>query len=214
MGVQLNREEHIAQELSRSWPDASCELLARDPWDLLVAVILSARTSDVRVNQVMAVLTEHFVGPEAYADLDPMQIESLISSVPLFRQKARYIVEAARHICYRLGGEIPRSVESLSRLPGVGRKTAAVVVGNAFDEPAVAADQHVQRIALRIGWIASENARVAEQTIQELFLPQQWVRLCHQLIRLGREHCRPRNPWCSRCPIAEYCQQQGLTESR
>ncbi|NRA39870.1 MAG: endonuclease III, partial [Planctomycetes bacterium] len=175
---------------------------------------LSARTSDVRVNQVMAVLTEHFVGPESYADLAPMEIESFVKSVPLYRQKSRYIVEAARHICYRLHGEIPQNVEALSQLPGVGRKTAAVVVGNAFGVPAVAADQHVQRIAMRVGWCKSENALRAEQVIEKLFLPEQWVLLCHQLIRLGRDCCRPRNPWCSRCPIAEHCQKNNLTESR
>ena len=206
--------EKVLRLLAQSWPDAQCELIARDPWDLLVAVILSARTSDDRVNQVMAVLTEHYVGPEAFADMDPRELELHINRVPLYQNKARYIVESARMIVYRLGGEVPNDMETLQTLPGVGRKTAAVVLGNAFKVPAVAADVHVQRVVQRLAWSANEDPKIVEQAVMDLIPRESWVVFCHQLIRLGREACRPKHPWCSRCPLQELCPQQGVEGSR
>ena len=201
--------------LAERWPDASCELYARDPWELLVAVILSARTADERVNQVMAVLNEHFTGPEAFADIDPRMLANVIRRVPLYNQKARAIVEAARAVVYQHGGVVPKTLAELVRMPGVGRKTAAVVVGNAFGVPAIAADQHVQRIAYRLGWTRREDARLAEESLAERFDESVWVKRCHQLIRLGRDCCRPKRPWCSRCPIGpKWCPQVDVSDSR
>lgn len=196
--------------LARSYPGAKCELLVRDPWDLLVAAILSARTSDVQVNRVMAVLCEHFCGPEAYAHLDHRQLAKVICKVPLYQQKARGIVEAARRVISDHAGQVPQTMKQLAALPGVGRKTAAVVLGNAFDIPAIAADVHVQRIVRRLGWIDRESAVDAEKAIARRFGPQYWVQLCHRLIRLGREHCRPLNPKCTTCPFGGQCPKQGV----
>lgn len=206
--------ELVAGELERRWPEASCELLARDPWELLVAVILSARTADERVNQVMAVLSEHFLGPEAYMYLDPRELARFISRVPLHRQKARAIVESARHVVERHGGRLPEDPVLLGRLPGVGPKTAAVVVGNAFGYPAVAADVHVTRIAHRLGWTRRADPAEAEAALRARWPASTWVRRCHQLIRLGRDVCRPRRPWCSRCPLAETCPRIGVIDPR
>jgi endonuclease-3 len=204
----------VSAALDERWPEARCELLARDPWELLVAVILSARTADARVNQVMAVLNEHFTGVEAYQDLDPRALGSFLARLPLHRQKARAITEAARYILYRCDGTVPRSIDELVRIPGVGRKTAAVVAGNAFNHPAVAADSHVQRIAHRLGWAIRADAVVAEAAIEAAFERADWVRRCHQLIRLGRDCCRPMRPWCSRCPVAGTCPQVGVSDAR
>jgi endonuclease III len=202
--------ESIGAELDRLYPDAACELRARDSWELLVAAILSARASDVQVNKVMAVLTEHFTGPEAIARIDHRDLEPVLRHVTLYRQKARAIVEAARAIVRLHHGRVPESMADLAALPGVGRKTAAVVLGNAFGVPAIAADTHVQRIAHRFGWIAAEHPRHAETALAERFPPHRWVRLCHQFIRLGREHCKRVAPKCDRCPFSRTCPRNGV----
>ncbi len=206
----LGQSRSIGKVLASTYPDARCELLARDPWELLVATILSARTTDTQVNKVMAVLTEHYLGPATIADLDYRAFARVIRHVPLYRQKARAIVEAARNIMRLHHGKVPEDQRVLSTLPGVGRKTAAVVVGNAFDVPAIAADVHVQRIVFRIGWTKREHPIEAEAAMVERFPPQQWVQLCHQMIRLGRDCCRRQKPRCERCPIARFCARQGL----
>lgn len=200
--------------LAARWPDAACELYARDPWELLVAAVLSARTSDQQVNKVMAVLGEHLVGVEAYARLTVEELRARLRRLPLHGQKARAVVEAARALLRHHGGRPPEDLDALRRLPGLGRKTAAVVAGNAFGIPAIAADAHVQRAAARLGWCAGEDAIAAERALAARFPPARWVRLCHQLIRLGREHCRPLRPWCSTCPLAAVCARTGVGESR
>ena len=207
------QNEGVMLGLAETWPDAVCELLAKDPWELLVAVILSARTSDERVNQVMANFTEHYIGPCPIADMDPHELEPMIKSVPLYQQKARYIVESARMLVYKYDGEMPRDLKTLQLFPGVGRKTAAVVLGNAFNIPTIAADVHVQRIAARLSW-SRVDPDDAERSISERVPEQHWVTFCHQLIRLGRAFCRPKRPWCSRCPIQEFCPQHDVEEWR
>lgn len=202
--------EQISATLASTYPDARCELLARDPWELLVATILSVRTHDVQVNKVMAVLSEHFTGVETYAELDQRDLERLVRKVPLFHQKARAIIESARAIVRLHDSRVPENSADLHRLPGVGRKIAAVVLGNAFGIPAIAADVHVTRIAWRLGWTTSENPLEAEQSIAKKFPPQHWVTLCHQLIRLGRDCCRRTEPRCARCPVAAWCVKQGV----
>lgn len=200
----------IAQRLARAYPEARCELYARDPWELLVAVILSARTTDQQVNKVMAVLSEHLVGIEAYARLDLRRLTRLISKVPLYPQKARAILEAARRIIAVHGGRVPSTVRELTALPGVGPKTAAVVAGTLYEIPAVAADVHVQRIVRRLGWTEREHPRDAERAVMDRLPPQHWIPLGHRLIRLGRDHCRPRGPKCATCPLASGCPRAGV----
>ncbi len=205
---------HVGTSLERLYPDAACELRAKDPWELLVAAILSARAHDVQVNKVMAVFTEHFVGPEAVAGVDHRDLEPVLRQVPLFRQKARAIVEAARAIVRLHGGKVPQSMADLAALPGVGRKTAAVVLGNAFGIPAIAADTHVQRIAHRFGWTPSEHPTHAETALADRFPAHRWVRLCHQFIRLGRDCCKRVSPRCERCPFATACPRQGVAAEK
>ena len=200
--------------LANRWPDAACELLATDPWEVTVAAILSARTTDTQVNKVMATLGEHLVGIEAYARLEPAALQALIRRLPLHGQKARAIVEAARAIIRHHQGHVPDDHAQLVALPGLGRKTAAVVAGNAFGVPAIAADVHVCRAVLRLGWTTSEQPRAAEDALSARFAPARWVRLCHQFIRLGRDHCRRQRPWCSTCPLAATCPRQGVDDAR
>jgi endonuclease-3 len=200
----------VAAVLDRHWPDAACELQARDPWELLVAAILSARATDTQVNKVMAVLNERLVGPAAYAVLAPRELVKALRSLPLYPQKARAVVEAARAVLRRHGGQVPRQRAALAMLPGVGAKTAAVVVGNAFAVPAIAADTHVMRLTQRLGWTTREHPRDAETALVDRFPPERWVRLCHQMIRCGREFCRRQHPRCTGCPLAETCPRQGI----
>ncbi len=200
----------VAAALQRSWPDARCGLYARDDWELLVAAILSARATDVQVNKVMAVLMEHVVSVAGLAALDHRDLTRVLRRLPLYPQKARALVEAARALLVHHGGKVPRTRADLERLPGVGRKVAAVVLGNGFGIPAVAADVHVTRIAFRLGWTAQELPRAAEAAVETRFPAQDWVRRCHQMIRLGREHCRRQAPRCDRCPLAADCPRQGV----
>jgi len=212
--VAAKHPERLGATLAKCYPKARCELMARHPWELLIAAILSARTSDIQVNKVMAVLNEHFCGPDAYAQMDHIELARIIRKLPLYQQKARAIVEAARKVITRHGGEVPDNMQDLASLPGVGRKVAAVVLGNAFDIPAIAADTHVQRIVRRLGWTERENAIEAERALASRFPPHFWTALCHQLIRLGREHCRPLSPKCSTCPIGADCPKHGVGETR
>lgn len=202
--------ESVGSALAVAYPDARCDLLARDPWELLVATILSVRTHDVQVNKVMAVLTEHFASIEAYAELEQQDLERFVRKVPLYHQKARAIIEAARAIIRHHHGRVPDNSSDLHRLPGVGRKVAAVVLGNAFGIPAIAADVHVTRIVYRLGWTTAENPLEAERILAKHFPPQHWVTLCHQLIRLGRDCCRRTEPKCARCPLSAWCSKQGV----
>lgn len=206
--------ERVDALLQRHWPEARCELQAATPWELLVAVICSTRAADERVNQIMAVLHEHVLGPATLADADPRDWYPLLRRLPFYKQKARAICEAARAIHYRHGGRVPRDPAALRALAGVGRKTAAVVLGNAFGMPAVAADRHVIRVVHRWGWIPGEQALLAERAVERRLPEDRWVQACHQMIRLGREHCRPVKPYCSRCPCASICPRQGVVESR
>lgn len=212
--VAAKNPERLSSALSKNYPDARCELHARDPWELLVAAILAMRTTDIQVNKVMAVLNEHFCGPDAYAALDHHELARIIRKLPLHQQKARAVVEAARKVITRHGGRVPDNMHDLAALPGVGRKTAAIVLGTSFDIPAIAADTHVQRIVRRLGWTLRENAIEAEQALAQRFPPHFWISLCHQLIRLGRDHCRPLNPKCTSCPFASECPRSGVAESR
>lgn len=199
----------VDQILAEQWPDARCELPTADPWRLLVAVVLSARTTDTQVLKAMAVLDEHLLGIHAYAELDHRDLELLLRHLPLFRQKARAVVEAARALLAQ-GGGVPASIAALAKLPGVGRKTACVVAGNAFGIPAVGADTHVQRIVMRLGWTLREHPLEAEQAVMQRLPPGRWVQICHQMIRLGRDHCRRVKPKCAGCPLNVQCPKQGL----
>ena len=204
----------IQQRLATHWPDADCVLLARDPFEFLVAVICSAQTSDQRVNQVMAFLQEHLDGVEAYAGLSLPELEKLLSKLPLYRQKARAISETARLIMTHHGGALPRDEASLRKLPGVGEKTAAVVLGNRLGVPAIAVDSHVSRCAQRLGLSSEHKPTGIRKDLEEQFQSKHWTQLCHQFIRLGRAHCRPKRPLCSTCPLGDLCQQRDVENPR
>ncbi len=194
----------ILDRLERQHPDADTELAYRTPFELLVATILSAQSTDARVNQVTPVLFARFPSPAALAAASLPDVETLIVTTGFFRQKSKAIVGAARAIVEKHGGEVPASMEALTRLPGVGRKTANVVLGHALGVPGFAVDRHVLRVANRLGIATSEDPDVVERQIGERLPPARWTRASDTLILHGRRICRPK-PACDRCAARDLC---------
>lgn len=201
----VRRARRINRVLAETYPDARCELDFDNPLQLLVATILSAQCTDVRVNQVTPELFRRYPEAADYAHADPAEMEALIKPTGFFRNKAASIIGAADRITTRHGGEVPRRMNDLVRLPGVGRKTANVVLGNAFGVPGITVDTHVGRLSRRLGWTASDDPVVVERDLAGLFPRSEWTMLSHRLIFHGRRCCTARRPACNRCPVARWC---------
>jgi endonuclease-3 len=194
----------IFDRLSRQHPDADTELQYRNPFELLVATILSAQSTDVRVNHVTPALFARFPDARALAAADPAEVESLVQSTGFFRQKTRALVGMAQALLAHHGGEVPASMDTLVHLPGVGRKTANVVLGHAMGVPGLAVDRHVLRVANRIGIARSEDPERVEQQITGALPSLWWTRASDTLILHGRRVCRP-TPMCETCSVADVC---------
>jgi endonuclease-3 len=189
----------ILELLESHYPDARCSLDFRTPLELLVATILSAQCTDERVNQVTPGLFAKYRGAADYAAALPAVLESEIRSTGFFRHKAANIIAAAGQLVARHGGEVPRTMEELTALPGVGRKTANVILGNAFGIPGVVVDTHVGRVAARLGLVAASDPVKNEFELMALLPRERWVRFSHQLIAHGRALCRAPRPRCAAC---------------
>jgi endonuclease-3 len=194
------------------YPDASCELDHRSPYQLLVATILSAQTTDRAVNEVTPGLFRRYPDPAALAAASPNEVAEQIARIGLFRNKARSIVGAARALVEQHGGEVPRDREALEALPGVGRKTANVVLSSAFDEPALAVDTHVTRLAQRLGLSEFGEPRKIEQDLMEALPPSDWGFTSHALIWHGRRVCKARGPRCDLCALSPVCPSAFLVD--
>lgn len=205
----VRRARRINRILSETYPDAACELDFSTPLELLVATILSAQCTDKRVNLVTPELFARYPGAADYAAADPEELQDLIRSTGFYRNKATSIQGMARALCEDHGGEVPRRMAQLVLLPGVGRKTANVVLGNAFDTPGVTVDTHVGRLARRLGWTEQTDPVAAEHEIGALFPRREWTMLSHRLIFHGRRCCKARRPACGVCPIARLCPSYG-----
>ncbi len=186
-----------------------CELAHHDPFELLVATILSAQCTDERVNIVMPILFRRYPTPRAMAAADREDLESLIRSTGFFRSKASHILGASEAIVMRHHGEVPRSMDELTALPGVGRKTANVVLSVAFNLPGLPVDTHVTRLSQRLGLSGSNDPVQIEQDLCGLFPPEQWGAISLQLILHGRRVCEARRPRCEICEIADLCPSRG-----
>ncbi|MCL6451999.1 MAG: endonuclease III [Alicyclobacillus sp.] len=204
----LSRAEtrRMLGKLETAYPDAKCALNFSTPFELLIATILSAQCTDARVNMVTENLFKKYRGPEDYAAVTPEILQEDIQSLGLFRAKSENIVAACRMLLERFGGEVPRTQDELVQLPGVGRKTANVVLSNAFGIPALAVDTHVQRVANRIGLANSMNPNLTEQQICQRVPQKLWSQAHHWLIHHGRQVCTARNPKCDVCPVQAHCQ--------
>ena len=199
------RAQKILDELKKMHPDAGCELNYGTPFELLVAVILSAQCTDKRVNEVTKDLFKKYNTPEQYATMTPAELEPLIHSCGFFHNKAVNIIGAAKDIVDRFGGEVPKTMAELTSLPGVGRKTASVVMTVAFDEPAMPVDTHVFRVSGRLGLSHGKNPEQVEKDLKDLYPPSDWNIVHHTLIFHGRYICKALRPNCSECTLTEYC---------
>ena len=208
----VRRARKINRLLAELYPDAHCELDFDGPLQLTVAVILSAQCTDVRVNQVTPALFARYKTAEDYASAERIELEELIRPTGFYRNKATSILGLGRELCDRFGGEVPGRIEDLVSLPGVGRKTANVVLGNAFDVPGITVDTHFGRLVRRFGWTELEDPVKVEHAIGELFPKSEWTLLSHRLIFHGRRICHSRRPACGACPLKALCPSYGVGE--
>ena len=215
MTTARDRAVAITAGLAAAYPDAACELDFHDPYELLVATILSAQCTDVRVNQVTPALFRRFPNAAALARADQVELEALIRSTGFYRNKAKALLGMAAAVVRQHGGRIPPAMDALTSLPGVGRKTANVVLGTAFGlATGVVVDTHVARLARRLGLSRHDEPERIERDLMRLFPGAEWVALGHRLILHGRRVCAARKPACERCSLADVCPRVGVTKMR
>lgn len=203
------RADAMDRELAALYPEARCELDFRTPLELLVATVLSAQSTDRRVNGVTAALFARYPDAAALAGADTAELEQLIHPTGFFRAKTQALLGIGRALVERFDGEVPGTLAELVTLPGVGRKTANVVLGNAFGVPGVTPDTHVIRLANRFRWVSSTRPDDVEAGVGALFPPERWVMVSHHLIWHGRRRCHARRPACGACPLAPLCPSYG-----
>ncbi len=191
--------------LEQTYPDARCALDYRNPLELLVATMLSAQCTDERVNMVTPALFARYPDAASYAEAEPAELEDLIHSCGFYRQKAKSIRACCRRLAEEFGGEVPAEMEHLVTLPGVGRKTANVVLNEVFGQPAIAVDTHVLRTGNRLGWISTRDPVKAEFQLLDAVPKKWWGRVTLLLIHHGRNCCSARKPLCADCPILKGC---------
>ena len=206
----VRRARRINRELTGLYPDAHCELDFTSPLELLVATILSAQTTDRRVNMVTPILFAKYRTAADYAAADRAEMEQIIQSTGFFRAKTTSLIGLGQALCDRFGGEVPRRMKDLVTLPGVGRKTANVVLGNAFGVPGITVDTHFARLSRRFGWTVSDDPDKIETQVGSLFPKSEWTMLSHRLIWHGRRVCHSRRPACGACGIAALCPSFGI----
>ena len=199
----------MARALAGAYPDARCALRHRNAWELLVATILSAQCTDERVNMVTPGLFARYPAAAALADASSPDLEAMIRSTGFFRQKAKALKSVAAAIAAR-GGEVPRDMDELVALGGVGRKTANVVLGTAYGIPAIMVDTHVRRLANRLGLTREDDPVKIEMDLRGLLPPAEWTDFSHRLIHHGRRICTARAPRCPECPLAAWCPKIGV----
>ncbi len=209
----VRRARRIHRELAATYPDAHCELDFTTPLELLVATVLSAQTTDVRVNMVTPELFRRYRTAADYAGADRAELEALIQPTGFFRAKANSLIGLGQALCERYAGEVPARLEDLVTLPGVGRKTANVVLGNAFGVPGITVDTHFGRLARRFRWTSEDDPVKVESEVGSLFEPRDWTMLSHRMIFHGRRTCHARKPACGACPVASLCPSYGEGET-
>lgn len=196
----------IISELKKKYPAPECALLHHNPWQLLVATILSAQCTDKRVNMVTPILFKKYAEPLDFAAAKQEELELVIHSTGFFRNKAKNIIACANALIEKYGGEIPQNIEQLTSLPGVGRKTASVVLGTAFGKTeGIVVDTHVTRLSQRMGLSEQSDAGKIEIDLMRIIAKKHWIEFAHLLILHGRERCNARRPDCENCEINHFC---------
>ncbi|NLI86285.1 MAG: endonuclease III [Propionibacterium sp.] len=208
-GCVKTTADEVFKLLRAAYPDARCELDFTSPFQLLVATVLSAQSTDVGVNKVTPVLFARWPTPQALAEADRAELEEVIRPTGFFRNKAAALQGLSRQITDDYDGKVPVSIDDLVKLPGVGRKTANVVRGHAFGLPAITTDTHVLRVSKRLGWTTSAKPEVVETDLQQLFDPSDWTVLSDTLIFHGRRRCHAKKPACGACVVGGLCPSYG-----
>lgn len=208
----MDQPEAINQALALEYPDAKAELDFTNAFELLVATVLSAQSTDRRVNAVTPELFRRYPNPTALAEADRDDVEAIIGPVGFFRNKTTAIIGLSRRIVDEYDGITPNTLEALVTLPGVGRKTANVVLGNAFGVPGITPDTHLIRLSNRFGWVKSTKPDAVEAAVGDLFPPSEWVMVCHRVIWHGRRCCHARRPACGACVVYDLCPSHDLGE--
>lgn len=203
------RAAQVLEVLERLYPDAATELEHRNPFELLVATVLSARATDASVNKATPALFVRYPDAASLAQATPEEVEPFIKNIGLYRSKARNLVLLARRLVEEHGGEIPVDKAKLQQLPGVGWKTATVVLGAAFKVPGIAVDTHLTRLARRLGFSDARDPEKIGHDLERLFPREKWVFIHHALILFGRYRCTARKPQCEGCPLWEVCFSRG-----
>lgn len=204
------RARAIVKELGTAYPDARCELDFKNAFELLVATILSAQSTDQRVNTVTPALFAKYPNAAALAAAQRDEIESIIRPTGFFRAKAQTLQRMAQQLCDTYSGEVPGRLDDLVTLAGVGRKTANVVLSDAFGVPGITVDTHLGRLARRFGWTTQDDPVKVEADLMQLFARREWTPMCHRVIWHGRRRCHARRPACGACPVARLCPSFGV----
>lgn len=207
------RARRINRALAEQYPYAHAELDFRSPFELVVATVLSAQTTDVLVNQITPLLFARYPDARRMAEAEPAELEAIIKPTGFFRAKARNLLALCNRLVDEYDGEVPGRLEDLVTLPGVGRKTANVVLGNAFGIPGITVDTHFGRLARRFGWTDSDDPVRIESDVAELFEPRDWTMLSHRVVFHGRRVCHARKPACGACAVANWCPSYGAGET-
>jgi len=211
--ARTRRARKMFRALQEQFPHAHCELDFRTPLELLVATILSAQTTDVGVNKVTPTLFARYPDAAAYAAADREELEQLLRPTGFYRAKATSVMTLGQALVERFGGQVPPRLKDLVTLPGVGRKTAFVVLGDAFGQPGLTVDTHFGRVVRRMGWTDLEDPVKVEAAIGAMFARKDWTQLSHVLIFQGRRICHAKRPACGVCPVARWCPSYGTGET-
>ncbi len=206
----VRRARQMNRILADTYPDAHTELNFSTPFQLLIATVLSAQTTDKRVNLTTPALFAKYPTPEDVAAANPDELEELLKPTGFYRNKTKAIIGLSAAIVEKYGGKVPGKLKDLDALPGVGRKTANVVLGNAFGVPGITVDTHFQRLSRRFGWTSQTDPDKIEQEVGALFPRSDWTLLSHHLIWHGRRICHAQRPACGACPLAALCPSYGI----
>ena len=206
----VRRARKMYRVLVETYPDVRTELDFQNPFQLLVATVLSAQTTDKRVNMTTPLLFAKYPTADDLAAANPADVEEILKPTGFFRAKTKSVIGLSAALRDRFDGEVPRKLEEMVTLPGVGRKTANVVLGNAYGIPGITVDTHFGRLSRRFGWTKSDDPVKVEADVGALFPPSDWVNLSHRLIWHGRRVCHARKPACGACVVADWCPSFGL----
>ncbi len=205
----VRRARKIDRMLAETYPDAECELDFDNPFELLVVTVLSAQTTDRRVNATRPTLFAAYPDPVAMAAADRDKLEQILGPLGFFRAKTESLLKLSAALVERFDGEVPATLDDLVTLPGVGRKTANVVLGNAFDVPGITVDTHFGRLVRRFGWTEETDPVKVEHAVGALFPKRDWTMLSHHVIWHGRRRCHAKKPACGACPLVRWCPSYG-----